>query len=126
MAGMSLHSIQFQQSIALRAVVLCFLGTAVALVAFRDPLLQLVNRWTTREEYSHGFLIPVVAAWLIWAGRDVLRASVGRPVWMGPVILLLATGMNLIGTMGAIPILSQVGFVVALIGLVLSVGGYSL
>ena len=41
----------------------------VAAVAFRTPLLELVRRWTVQEEYSHGFLIPIVAAWLVWKGE---------------------------------------------------------
>ena len=40
------------------------MGTLIALIVFSDPLMQLVNRWATQEEYSHGFLIPVVAGWL--------------------------------------------------------------
>ena len=58
--------------------------------------------------------------------RDALRASIGRPVWTGPVVVLLAMVMHLIGEMSATPILSQLGFVLALVGLVLGLGGYSL
>ena len=55
-----------------------------------------------------------------------LRANVGRPVWAGPVVMLLATGLHIIGEMSAIPLLSQVGFILAIIALVLSLGGYPL
>ena len=58
--------------------------------------------------------------------RDALRANVGRPVWAGPIVMLLATVMHVVGEMSAISILSQVGFVVALVGLVLGLGGYPL
>ena len=40
--------------------------------------------------------------------------------------MLIATIMHLVGEMSATPILSQVGFVVALAGLVLGLGGYPL
>ena len=123
---MSIHSIQLPLISSTRAVLLGFVGTLIALVAFSDPLMQLVHRWATQEEYSHGFLIPIVTVWLFWVRRQILRANVGRPVWTGPIVMLLATIMHLIGQMSAIPILSQVAFVVALIGLILSLGGYSL
>jgi exosortase D (VPLPA-CTERM-specific) len=123
---MSIHSIQLPLVSSTRAVLLGFVGTLIALVAFSDPLMQLVHRWATQEEYSHGFLIPIVTVWLFWVRRETLQANVGRPVWTGPLAMLLATIMHLIGQMSAIPILSQVAFVVALIGLILSLGGYSL
>ncbi len=106
--------------------VLAIAAVLVSLVAFGPALLELINRWNTQEEYSHGFLIPVVAAWLLWTRRDALRASVGRPSLAGPALILLAFAMHIVGELGAIWILSQVGFVLALIGIVLAIGGYSL
>ena len=107
-------------------VLLLSIGTLIALVGFSGALLQLVSRWIRQEEYSHGFLIPIVAAYLLWNRRDALRASIGPPVWTGPVMILFAMAMHVIGELSAIFILSQVGFVLALIGLVLGLGGYSL
>jgi Transmembrane exosortase (Exosortase_EpsH) len=40
-----------------------------SLLGFRGALWQLVQRWTRQEEYSHGFLIVVVAAGLLWTRR---------------------------------------------------------
>jgi exosortase D (VPLPA-CTERM-specific) len=123
---MSVRSIGITQSNDVRAGLFALVGTLIAIVGFGDALLELVQRWTLREEYSHGFLIPIVAAWLLWTRREALRASVGRPVWTGPVIVALAAAMHIIGELSAIFILSQVGFVLALVGLVLGLGGYSL
>jgi exosortase D (VPLPA-CTERM-specific) len=98
----------------------------VALVGFSESLLELVRRWTVQEEYSHGFLIPIIVAWLFWTRRDALFASIGRPSWTGPALILLAAVMHIIGKLSALYVLSQVGFVVALIGVALGLGGYSL
>jgi exosortase D (VPLPA-CTERM-specific) len=105
--------------VALAAVLVCFAG-------FSSALFELVHRWNSQEEYSHGFLIPIVTAWLLWARRDTLRASVGPPSLTGVVLVFLAIAMGIIGELSAIWILSQVGFVLALMGIVLSIGGYSL
>ena len=86
-----------------RAVLLAVAGTLTALVAFTDPLLLLVNGVLT-EEYSHGFLIPVVTVWLLWLRRDALRANVGRPAWTVLIINWPTTIMHLIGEMSAIAI----------------------
>ena len=38
----------------------------------------------TQEEYSHGFLIPVIAAWLLWTRREALATHIGRAVMERP------------------------------------------
>jgi exosortase D (VPLPA-CTERM-specific) len=101
------------------AVLVCFL-------AFGDALLELVSRWNKQEEYSHGYLIPLVSAWLLWMRRDALRANIGEPSDVGYVLILIAIALHITGELSAIWILSQVGFVIALMGIVLAIGGYSL
>ena len=104
---------------AVAAIFLAFLG-------FGRALLELVHRWNQQEEYSHGFLVPVVTLWLLWMRRDALRANIGQPSWYGLALIVLACAMNITGELSAIFFFSQVGFVVALMGIVLSIGGYSL
>ena len=59
---------------------LVLLAVLVALFGFSRSLLELVRRWTAQEEYSHGFFIPVIAAWLLWSRRDAIVAVLaGRP-----------------------------------------------
>ena len=60
----------------------------VAFIGFSGGLKELLRRWTVQEEYSHGFLIPVIAAWLLWTRRDALRASIGKPSWTGPLVIV--------------------------------------
>ena len=38
-------------------------------IMFRSLLLCCINRWTTEQQYSHGFAIPVVALGLGWFSR---------------------------------------------------------
>ena len=128
---MSVISAQLPQLRAGRATVIAAVllaGVAVlaSLVGFHGALTELVHRWSTQEEYSHGFLIPLVVAWLLWTRRDALRSSIGRPSWTGLALTVLGALMNLIGQLSAIFVLSQSGFVVTLIGIVLALGGYSL
>ena len=111
---------------AIYTIVLASVAVVIALVTFHDALLELVHRWNTQEEYSHGFLIPVIVAWLLWARRDALVASIGQPSWTGVALILLATAMHIVGKLSALYFLSQIAFIVALIGVVLGLGGYSL
>jgi exosortase D (VPLPA-CTERM-specific) len=123
---MSTQSLRLVRTDAVRTSLLVSVAVLVALVAFSGALGELVTRWSKQEEYSHGFLIPIIAAWMLWARRDALRASIGRSSWTGPALILLATAMHLVGELSALFLLSQLGFIVALIGIVLGLGGTSL
>src|SRR6266566_601677 len=123
---MSVQSIKLTHSGLARIGLLVMIAVAVTLVVFSGGLMELTARWSRQEEYSHGYLIPVVTAWLLWTRRDALRASIGRPSWAGLALILLALAMHVIGELSAIFILSQVGFIVVLLGIVLSAGGYPL
>ena len=123
---MSTLSVKSPSAAVSTLTLLVLAAVLISIAGFSEALLELVRRWNGQEEYSHGFLIPVVSAWLLWTRRDALRASVGTPSLVGPGLILVAIAMHVIGVLGAIWILSQVGFVISLIGIVLAVGGYSL
>src|SRR6204780_2276939 len=123
---MSTLSVKSPSAAVSTLTLLVLAAVLISIAGFSEALLELVRRWNGQEEYSHGFLIPVVSAWLLWTRRDALRASVGAPSLVGPALILLAIVMHIVGVLGAIWILSQVGFVISLIGIVLAVGGYSL
>ncbi len=119
----SVDRVRMAQPIILAAFVVCLI---VGFATFSNSILELVRRWQVQEEYSHGFLIPVIVGWLLWTRRDALLASVGHPSWFGPALILLAAVMHVIGKLSSLYLLSQLGFIVALIGIVLGLGGYSL
>ena len=73
----------------------------VGFVVFSGGLLALVERWHRQEEYSHGFLIPFVVAWMLWSRRDAIIASVGKPSWIGPVIIFFSAVMLFVGELSA-------------------------
>jgi exosortase D (VPLPA-CTERM-specific) len=123
---MSVQSLAKSDPSRIRAGILVLLAIVVAIFVFGNALLELVHRWSTEEEYSHGFLIPVVSAWLLWNRRDALAANLGRPSWWGPVLILLAILTHMIGEYSSIFILSQFAFIFVLFGLTLAVGGYPL
>jgi exosortase D (VPLPA-CTERM-specific) len=93
--------------------------------AFWGGLDNVYARWMAEEEYSHGFFIPLIAAWLVWLRRDAVVASMGTPSWAGPLLLLVAMVL-LVGERSAFFFVVQFGFVLALAGLVLALGGWGL
>lgn len=103
-------------------------GIALALLflAYWSGLTELVRRWDNQEEYSHGFFIPLISLWLLWRRRSALRQSFGQPAWTGLLLVFIAAGLLVLGELTAIYLLIQIGFLIALIGIVLLLGGFPL
>jgi len=105
---------------------LLVLGLLLLVAAFWGGLVELVGRWHRQEEYGHGFFLPLISAWMLWTRRAALRESMGAPSGWGLVVLGVSGLMLVLGEITAIFVAIQVGFLVALAGLVLCYGGWSL
>jgi exosortase D (VPLPA-CTERM-specific) len=101
-------------------------ATVLCAMAFSGGLFELVRRWSTQDEYNHGFLVPVIAAWLLWQRRAALLEACGQPHWAGPLLVAVSIVMLVVGELTAVFLLLQVGFLVALAGMVAAIGGLSL
>jgi exosortase len=83
------------------------LGLALGLfaAAFGPALVRVVGTWWDDPEYSHGFLMPPMAAWLLWQERARIRALRGGTSLFAVPLL----GVCLLG-----PITAELHFVVSL------------
>jgi len=100
------------------------LAVLFVLALYEHGLNRMVRYWFTREEYSHGVIIPFITAFLIWQKKDVLeRISFGGS-WVGVVITLAGAVIILVGNISAITVIMQYGFVVTLAGLVFAYMGW--
>jgi exosortase D (VPLPA-CTERM-specific) len=123
---MLFQAVSVSRTRAIYAGVVALAAVAIAIAAFEGALSELVRRWIQQDEYSHGFFIPLITLWLLWTRRDALRASVGRPSFVGLALVMLAALMHVVGQLSSFFLLSQLGFAIALMGIVASVGGWSL
>lgn len=111
----------------IRAITLIAAAMACAVaVSYGEPVLEAVRRWGSQEEYSHGFLIPAISAWLLWTRREAIIASLGKPSWSGLLVGALAGGIHIIGELSALFALSQIAMILALFGAALCLGGTAL
>jgi exosortase D (VPLPA-CTERM-specific) len=104
---------------------LALIGAVVALlgIPFAAALEKLWSFWTELPEYSHGPLLPLIAAFLIWQRKDLLERMELRGSWWGPPAVALAGAMYVVGAIGAVTQLQQYALVVALLGVALSLTG---
>ncbi len=92
-------------------------------VYFYDALAFMVQ-WWSREEYSHGPLIPLIAIFFIWQMKDSLEKIPFSNSYFGLVLLVLGLLIGLVGNLSTIYTVSQYAFLIALSGLVLSIVGW--
>ena len=92
-------------------------------IIFYDGLSATVRAWS-REEYSHGYMIPLVAAFLIWQKKDQLELVRFSDSWTGAVIVLLGIGLYFMGELSTLYIIIQYAFLVTLFGVAFCMVGW--
>lgn len=92
--------------------------TAVLTFLYGPVLKLLVWQWYNDQDYSHGFLVPILSAYLIWARRDKLREITPKPSAWGMVIVLFSLGVLFLGSLGAENSLARLSLVGCICGLI--------
>ncbi len=101
------------------------LGGLLVLLYYQ-VLAKLVSDWWNLPDFSHGFLVPVFAAYLVWTKRKILVATRRAPSWSGVAVVFVGVVLLIGGVYGAELFLSRVSLIVLLAGIVLTFGGLNL
>ncbi len=92
--------------------------------AFFDALHFMIDTWGAVEEYSYGYFVPIISAFLIWQKADVLREHRLQGQWGGLALIALALLLLAAGHLSAIRLIGQYGFVVAVFGVAVCAIGW--
>jgi len=85
---------------------------------------RLVDDWRVDENYSHGFLIPLIGIYAIWSMRDRLMQTACEPRFLlGGLLMLLAVMMLVFGLLGAELYLTRISMIVSIVALVIYFAG---
>jgi exosortase len=103
------------------AIIALLLGVLYYRVA-----VKLVYDWYTIPDYSHGFLVPFFAAFLIWDQRKALSATPVKPTWSGIALVVFAIGVLILGVYGVELFTARMSFVFLLAGLVWTFFGWAM
>ena len=99
------------------------LAFGILLLAFWQGLAVMIA-WWDEPEYSHGYLIPFLATYLL-AIRMVDLEKAGPAVsWSGVAVVLLGLAGLLLGELSAVYVIVQYSFVLTLWGLLLTQVGW--
>ncbi len=95
------------------ALLVCLL----LLLLYHGIAVKLVTDWYELPDFSHGFLIPFFAAFLLWDKRHQLQRTVVAPSWAGVWLVALGLFTLILGIFGADLFLQRISFVLLTAGL---------
>jgi exosortase D (VPLPA-CTERM-specific) len=81
---------------------------------------EMWRTWSERPEYSHGMLLPLLAAAILWYRRELLTGSTGTGSWGGVALLAAGAGIAWLGNMASLHAISQYGLAVMVSGILLA------
>ena len=95
----------------------------VVVAVYYQVIGKLVLDWYANPDFSHGFLVPPFAAFLLWDKRKVIRETPIQESWAGIWLVLAAIMVLFLGIYGAELFLSRLSLVMLLGGLVWTLCG---
>jgi exosortase len=95
-------------------------------VLYYRVAIKLVYDWYTIPDYSHGFLVPFFAAFLIWDKRKVLEATPIKQTWSGIVLVVFSIMVLILGVYGVELFTARISFIFLMTGLVATFFGWAM
>ena len=100
--------------------------STLILFLYRGTVFSMVEIWWRSETFTHAFIVPPIAFWLIWRKRSDLASTRIHPnLWFLPAIALVGFGW-LLGDLVAVNAVTQLAVVTLLILTVPTVCGIAL
>src|SRR5580700_11803801 len=95
-------------------ILLALCATALA-VCYAPALRGMFDQWSTDEDMSHGFAVPLVIAWIVWRERARWLALPLSPSWWGLPLLAGAAAIQVISAVGLGLFAGSVAFLVSVV-----------
>ncbi|WP_372683953.1 exosortase/archaeosortase family protein [Desulfosarcina sp.] len=91
--------------------------TAGFALLYHHTIFKLVIDWSADDNFSHGFLVPIIAGYMIWHYRErLLRVAVESSYW-GYLLLLGGMLFHIAGNIGAELFVQRLSIILTLMGL---------
>ncbi len=101
--------------------------SALFVAIYFRTFVELIGRWSHEDQYAHGFLVPLISAWLLWRRRTLI-ASVAEPVrgrWLGVAFLVSSAVLRLLAVYFNFVLVEPVSLIVCIAGVAVLIGGFS-
>jgi exosortase D (VPLPA-CTERM-specific) len=108
---------------SITAIMLLLVLAAAIYSVFAKAIAFMVGQWGL-EEFSHGYLIPFVSAYLLWQRRFALRRMEFHGAWAGCLVVLAGIGLAWLGRLAALYALQHLALLVVVAGTALALAGW--
>ncbi len=98
-------------------LMLALAATIAAAFWQHAAVAEMWRTWSERPEYSHGMLLPLLAAGVLWHQRALLGEQASTGSWAGVVLLVVGAAIAWLGNMASLHVISQYGLVVMVSGI---------
>jgi len=100
------------------------LTVLVAVIVLYYPIvIGLMQDWSTNDNYSHGFFIPLISGYMVYSMRDELNKLPVSGVTWGILLLILGLGQLYIAKIGSEFFLQRTSLIPVFLGLCLFLFG---
>jgi exosortase len=114
-------------SVTSRYAWLPYAGIALLLVVlYHRVAVKLVYDWYTIPDYSHGFLVPFFAAFLVWDKRKILKTTPIEQTWSGLALIVFSIMVLILGVYGVELFTARMSFILLLTGLIATFFGWAM
>lgn len=103
-------------------LIFLLLGVAWVLM-YQESMWRMVTTWYGREEYSHGFFIPILAGFFIYQNKNTLVKIPFDGSWLGIVITVFGLLLGFIGVQTTIYMVVQYAFILTFAGVIYTYAG---
>ncbi len=86
---------------------------------YHKAIAMLISDWSTDPNFSHGFLIPFVALYMVWYKQNEIALVNRRPSKTGIFIILLGMLVHIAGNVGAELFLIRFSMIITLSGIII-------
>jgi exosortase len=93
------------------------------LILFHHTITALVKDWSTDDNFSHGFLVPIISGYMIWQIRKEFSGEILKSSSIGIPVILIGMFLHLLGNIGSELFTQRTGMIVTILGLILYLAG---
>jgi exosortase len=103
-----------------------FILTAVFFFVYQKAIFKLISDWSTDPNFSHGFLIPFVALYMIWYKKNELAEISLKPSLTGIIVIVCGMLIHMAGNLGSELFLMRFSMIITLSGMIIYFCGFEI
>ena len=73
----------------------------LTIFVYYDVMWRLIHQWSSDPNFSHGFIVPLFSAFVVWTQRQKLMALPVNPSGWGLLLIVGSLAMVIVGSLGA-------------------------